>query len=527
MRVTSRMLLHAALISAAAGVAAYIVLETKEPNSHKAQEEIGTALRRAVAILEAAPPVPALKQISNAGSAPISIEDEIQRQAQVRNGDISQIRRDLPGALLRFESGEISESATGMAVSAAHGPFEKAFPALDRWIAEEPNSYAALVTRGIVRHRYGWHLRGGDYVVYTPKENLADMSRLQALAVEDFVAALSKTKYPVMAVDHLISIAVAQGWGEEAKKLYLAGERLSPSSDELFGSYKQILYGEWGTGSLPAAKAFLRRAEENGVSLEARSELMRHLLNMESANRYSIGQPDALPNAVAFCERYGTIDAWWWRSKVESSVGRYEDSLKSLLHVIEKYPTSTDALGDMVTLLRKLNRPDAVKAIMRRTADLGNDWAQGEIIGDMIWERNGEKRDWPKIRKECEMSAEMRNPSGQNCVGGLYSDGLAGYPKNNAKAIKYYELAARQGNDRAQHDYGWMLIQGMGVKADREKGVFYLRNSARQNFEPALGKLKQLGERTDNLEWKATPLETAKRNVERMLDRGATWAGRY
>lgn len=83
-------------------------------------------------------------------------------------------------------------------------------------------------------------------------------------------------------------------------------------------------------------------------------------------------------------------------------------------------------------------------------------------------------------------------------------------------------------HDRAQHDYGWMLIKGMGgIQADREKGLFYMRNSARQKFEPALHKLKQLGERTDNLEWKATPLETAKDNVERMLDRGATWAGRY
>ena len=125
------------------------------------------------------------------------------------------------------------------------------------------------------------------------------------------------------------------------------------------------------------------------------------------------------------------------------------------------------------------------------------------------------------------MSAEMRNASGQNCVGGLYSDGLAGYPKDNVKAIKFFELAARQGNDQAQHDYAWMLIYGEGVKADRKKGLFYMRNSARQKFEPALNKLKQLGERTDNLEWQASPTDTARRNSKRSLDQGTTWTGRY
>ena len=524
MKTSIKVLLFAALGAAIMGAVAYAVLRSEDPKSRADQEKIGTDLRRAVGMLEAMPPVPLLKLVSDVPSTPTSFGDEIQRQAKMRTGDISQIRRDFPAALLRFESGEISDSAAAIAVSAAHGPYDKAIPALDQWIAEEPNSYAALVTRGIVRYRLGWHWRGGDYVAYTPLENLAEMTRLQALAVDDFVSALSKTKYPVMAIGHLISIAVAQGWSDEAKKLYLAGERLNPSSDELFASYKQILYGEWGTGSLPAAKAFLRRAEENGVSLEARSELMRHLLNADGANRFSIGRPDALPHAVAFTDRYGTIDAWWWQSKVESSVGRYEYALKSLRRVIEKNSTSVDALGDMVTLLRKLNRPDDVKAAMRRIADLGSDWAQGEIINDMIWERNGEKRDWPKIRKECEMSAEMRNPSGQNCVGGLYSDGLAGYPKDNAKAIQFFELAARQGHSQAQHDYAWMLIHGQAVKADREKGLFYMRNSARQKFEPALNKLKQFGERTDNLDWKASAAETTKWNLKRLLDRGAEWA---
>lgn len=491
------------------------------------EERIGAVLKQAIALLDAMPPVPALKPTNAAEADPEQVSEYIDRMARIRHGDISTIRRNLPPALLRFEAGEGSEDEVMMAVSSAYGPYEKALVALDKWVAEEPGSYAALAARGIVRSRLGWHWRGGDYIPYTPKENLVEMTRLHLLAVDDFVLALTKSRYPVLAIDELIGIAMAHGWKDESKKLYIAGERLSPSSSQLFSSYKPILYAEWGTGSIPAAKAFLRRAEENGVSLETRSELMRHLLNIDNHDRFSIGERDALPHAIEFSERYNTIDGWRWRSRVESSLGRWEDALKSLRRVAEKYPSSAEVMTEIASALLKLNRTEDQKLAMRRAADLGNDWAQDEIISDMVWETNGAKRDWDKIRKECEASAQMLNPSGQACLGMLYLEGMAGYPKDKAKATAWYELSARQGNSRGQHDYGWMLIEGIGVKADREKGLFYMRNSARQGFSLALEKLNRLGERTDNLEWKANATEDAERKIARMLDRGSAWQGRY
>ena len=491
------------------------------------EERIGASLRKAIALLEALPGLPALDPPATADAVPEQFGDVIEKRARIRQGDISSIRRDLPPVLRRFEAGEASEAEVMTIMSPAYAPHGKALPALDKWVAEEPDSHAALLTRGIVRYSLGWHWRGGDYIPYTPKENLAEMTRLHVLAADDFVLALSKSRYPVLAVGELIGIAMTHGWKEESKRLYLAGERLSPSSSLLFSSYKPVLYAEWGSGSVPAAKAFLRRAEDNGVSTEARSALIRHLMNIDGGYRFSIGKPGALPHAIEFSERYNTIDGWRWRANVELSLDLFEDSLRSLLHVAEKYPTSPDVMADIAWVLRKLNRPDEARQAMRRTADLGSDWAQGQIIADLVWERNGVKRDWDKLRKECETSAEMLNPWGQNCVAGLFFEGLAGYPRDRAKAIAFFELAARQGNERAQHDYGWMLIQGMNVKPDREKGLFYMRNSARHKFEPALQKLKQLGERTDNLEWKANPLEDRKRDLDRLLDRGTTWQSRF
>ncbi len=491
------------------------------------EKKIGVSLQKALALLDAMPPLPPLAPLVATAQVPKPSDVVIEQRARIRFGDISDMRHNLPLALARFEAGLASEDEVNSTIAVAYRSNDKSLDSLDKWVAEEPGSYAALVARGIVRSHLGWHARGGDYIPYTPTENLAEMTRLHLLALDDFVLALNKSRYPVLAISELLGISKAHGWKDESKKLFLAGERLSPSSDTLFSRYSSILYLEWGTGSVAAAKAFLRRAEENGVSLEARSALTRHLANADSGWRYSIGKPDALAYAVEFSKRNDTVDAWWWRSQVESSLDRPEDALKSLRRVVEKYPDSAGAMGDIAGVLRKLNRIEDFKLARRRTADLGNDWAQGQIIADMIWERNGEKRDWERIKKECETSAEMLNPSGQHCIGGLYMEALAGYPRDDAKSVAYYELAARQGDDRAQHDYGWSLIQGSGVKQDREKGLFYLRNSARQKFEPALNKLKQLGERTDNLEWQATKLESAKRDLEVRLDRGATWQGRY
>lgn len=490
-----------------------------------AEEQIGSTLKQAIAQLAAAPPVPALGRITDADDVPELANAYIERLKRMRSGDIADLRRELPRAILRYESGVRSENEALRLMTVVHGAYASALPALDKWVAEEPDSYAALITRGAVRSAIGWHWRGSDYIPYTPKENLAEMTRWHQLAVDDFVRALSKSRYPVFAVERLISISVAHGWQQESKKLYLAGERLSPSSDALYSAYERAVYGEWGTGSAPAAKAFLKHAEDNGVSFKVRSSLMRGLINFDSGNKYSIGEPDALPYAVVFTEKYDI--GWWRRAEVEQSEGLYEAALKSLRRAAEDSPASAELMQDITYVLNKLEREDDVKLALRRAADLGSDWAQDQIIANMIWERHGEKRDWAKIKQECEASAEILNPAGQNCVGGLYFDGLAGYPKDHAKAISYFELAARQGNERAQHDYGWMLIQGMGITEDRKKGLFFMRNSARKKFPPALDKLKQLGERTDNLEWQANWWESKSRDIKRLLDRGVEWKQHY
>lgn len=528
MKLLTKLIIVSAPVVAIIGVAIYTFSDaTNGKDTDPGQVRIGKALKQAIAVLDALPPVAPLVARVETVQTSLPFEEFIAQSARVRQGDISQIRRDFPSVLQRFESAAASEADVLRIFSAAVGPHQKALPALDKWVAEEPNSYAALMARGTVLHKLGWHQRGGEYIPYTPKENLQEMTRLHILAADDFVSALSKTRYPIMAVAELIGIAMANGWKEESKKLFLAGERLYPASDSLFESYAPILYTEWGTGSVPAAQAFLRRAEENGVSLEARSHMARHLQRIEKYGHRAVPDGEWLARAVSFSEQHNTVSAWSERASVEKGQGRFEDALESLRRVAARTPNSVDVMTDIAEVLQNLNRPDDFKLAMRRAADLGSDWAQGEIIYDMIWQRKGEKRDWDKIRVECEASAEMLNRSGQNCVGGLYSDGLAGYPKDDSKAIVYFALAARQGHYQAQHDYGWMLINGMSVKADREKGLFYMRNSARQQFQPALNKLQQLGERTDNLEWKLTPLEDARRKFDRLRDRGAAWLGRY
>ena len=52
--------------------------------------------------------------------------------------------------------------------------------------------------------------------------------------------------------------------------------------------------------------------------------------------------------------------------------------------------------------------------------------------------------------------------------------------KNYKLAFKYYELAADQGHDNAQHDLGYMYQKGKGVIIDIEKSIHYYKKSAEQ-----------------------------------------------
>jgi TPR repeat protein len=71
------------------------------------------------------------------------------------------------------------------------------------------------------------------------------------------------------------------------------------------------------------------------------------------------------------------------------------------------------------------------------------------------------------------LAAEQGNVAAQYNLGLMYAKGQ-GVPQNQKTAVKWYTLAAKQGNAGAQFNLGWMYGKGQGIPQDY-KTVFFKR----------------------------------------------------
>ena len=77
-----------------------------------------------------------------------------------------------------------------------------------------------------------------------------------------------------------------------------------------------------------------------------------------------------------------------------------------------------------------------------------------------------DKGDYDTALKELLPLARQGNPEAQFGLGFMYRHGGQGVPKNNKEAVKWYRLAADQGDFGAQNNLGHMYEHGLGVPQD-------------------------------------------------------------
>ena len=81
-------------------------------------------------------------------------------------------------------------------------------------------------------------------------------------------------------------------------------------------------------------------------------------------------------------------------------------------------------------------------------------------------------------------------------LGQSYEHGR-GVPKDYAEALRWYRLAAEQGDPFAQFDLGSHYSEGIGVPKDEKEALRWWQSAAAQGFPPAqhsLGKVLARGE---------------------------------
>lgn len=410
--------------------------------------------------------------------------------------DLSLARDTITAAQLAYERGEARESAVFSAIEVFNKPRPRLATALDRWIAEEPDAYAPWLARAVQRDALAWQARGGDFAHKTPEENFREMTRFHRLAAEDLRRSLEHSRRPIASIVSLMWVATASGYREAVRDLFMAGLRLSPRSYALHRGYLVQLFPKWG-GSFELGEALLRDAQVRGLTAFDLGSLKLMMFQERNRERILSDPRAAIGVAAQYTKVHDSAQSWLWRGVAEREHGMLAEASESLRKAIEHAPEWPDAHEELA-YLHKLrgNARDAVR-VYEQAALLGSYYAQEQLSRAYLYGELGLAKDMITARKRCEEAAAMLNPWGEFCMGALYVDGLAGMPRDDVRAVYWFRRAAEQGDATAQHDLGWMLIQGRGAAADREQGLFWLRKAALQDHEYAKAKLEQLGEPLD------------------------------
>ena len=87
------------------------------------------------------------------------------------------------------------------------------------------------------------------------------------------------------------------------------------------------------------------------------------------------------------------------------------------------------------------------------------------ILGVMYENGKGVPQDYAEAVRWYRLAAEQGNALGQGKLGNMYFGGL-GVPQDYVEAVKWYRLVAEQGNADAQFTLGLMYENGWGVPQD-------------------------------------------------------------
>ncbi len=102
--------------------------------------------------------------------------------------------------------------------------------------------------------------------------------------------------------------------------------------------------------------------------------------------------------------------------------------------------------------------------------------------------------DYGKALTEIEFLANRGEARAQYDLGLMYDQGQ-GVPKDDARAIHWYGLAAEQGEPRAQYNLGLMYLNGQGVQPDLVTAYYWVTLSANRGNVHARDARDYIGEK--------------------------------
>ncbi|MGA2889888.1 MAG: tetratricopeptide repeat protein [Terracidiphilus sp.] len=167
-------------------------------------------------------------------------------------------------------------------------------------------------------------------------------------------------------------------------------------------------------------------------------------------------------------------------SATERSFARKRDNWRAVQRLWQPHVDRGDVDAKVCLahlILWYMSAPDCVNKQMRAYL---RDAAQSGHANALYWTTRYGEKEGQEAYELLLRAGQMGSRGSQRDLGALYATGDWAGPRDTARAVYWYRLAAERGHDDAQYNLGIMYLSGEGTDPSREDGLSWLNRAATQ-----------------------------------------------
>ncbi|RQZ47356.1 DUF4034 domain-containing protein [Burkholderia sp. Bp9099] len=347
--------------------------------------------------------------------------DAAQRLALLRDGRFAELDHAMTALQQAFEHGSISDDQLVAAFRSLYLADPDLEPKFDQWVARFPQSYAALLARGMYYEAMGWVRRGNAYARSTSEQQFAGMRAYHSMALRDLSKSTGLTAKPTMSYMEEIEIWKAlSGTNKESRELLDQSIKKDPGNIVVRRTYLVSIQTRWG-GSPKRMAAFVDECRRFPVPATALREFEAMVIADKGWVMYrdsdDPGAEKAYAQALALMPN--DRDMLTQMSNVLIREHKYEQAIEPLSKLINLNPNNSYALSKRGAIYQGMKQSERAVKDYEKAAELGDDFSENEL-------------------------------------GKFYWFGIS-VPRDKERAIKLFRRAAEQGNKDAEKNLAWAL----------------------------------------------------------------------
>lgn len=413
-------------------------------------------------------------------------------------GEIDALEDILSQVHSAYRAGSIDDDTENETIKAVVSTDPRYLAFYEKWASSYPESYMAQVVLGHVHAQTGFARRGSDTFAATPPDRIKAMTALHQKARISFEHSMRLTSKPISALAGLIRIARTTGSQDEISLLLRKAIALDPAC---FRPRISALFSHspsWG-GSLKLMEAVLADAKGkvsdinwrrmNVIVEDERREPEFHAaLRLVDEQKYR----EAIVELTDLLEKTPYVRGYIRRGDAFVELKRWNSARDDFKKALDMDPDGFCCRHVLASLARAQLETGQVQegmANLIQAAGGDHEWAINTLAVVYAFGRYGQKQDLVQARRWCARSADLGNPLAMYCMGSLYHAGQGG-PKDPQKALYWLSKAADANIDDARADLAFILWNGMGVPADKERALALWTASAKRGHARSQSQLR-------------------------------------